>query len=70
MDRAIQDVYRNKKLLLTIRSEKGLTTNEENKTKILTQYFAKMFTRISQQQIPEPIPMSEAFTWKEIMKHH
>ena len=25
-----------------------------------------MFTRITQQQMPEPIPMSEPFTWKEI----
>ena len=25
-----------------------------------------MFTRITQQQMPEPIPMSEPFTWKKI----
>ena len=25
-----------------------------------------MFTRISQQQMPEPIPMSEPFTWEKI----
>ena len=68
MNRAIQDIYKNKKPLLTLCSEKVLTTNEEEKTEALTHYFAKMFTRISQQQMPEPmpIPMSEPFTWKEI----
>ena len=35
-------------------------------TETLTHYFAKMFTRITQQQMPEPMPMSEPFTWKEI----
>ena len=68
MFRAIQDIYKNKKPLLTLRNkkEKGLTTNEEKTTKTFTHYFAKMFTRITQQQMPEPIPMSEPFTWKEI----
>ena len=72
MYRAIQDIYKNKKPLLTLCSEKGLTTNEEKKTKTLTHYFAKMFTRITQQQMQEPIPMSiqipmsEPFTWKKI----
>ena len=68
MYRAILDIYKNKKPLLTIRSEKGLTTNEEKTTETLTHYYAKMFTWIAQQQIPEPIPipMSEPFTWKEI----
>ena len=56
------------KPLLTLCSIKGLTTNEEKTTETLTHYFAKMFTRITQQQMPEPIPipMSEPFTWKEI----
>ena len=68
MYRAIQDIYKNKKPLLTLCSEKGLTTNEEKTTETLTHYFAKMFTRITQQQMPEPMPMpmSEPFTWKEI----
>ena len=66
MYRAIQDIYKNKKPLLTLCSEKGLTTNEEKTTETLTQYFAKLFTRITQQQMQEPIPMSEPFTWKEI----
>ena len=66
MYRAIQDIYKNKKPLLTLCSEKGLTTNEEKITETLTHYFAKMFTRITQQQMPEPIPMSEPFTWNEI----
>ena len=66
MYRAIQDIYNNKKPLLILCSEKGLTTNEEKKTETLTHYFAKMFTRITQQQMPEPMPMSEPFTWKEI----
>ena len=66
MYRAIQDIYKNKKPLLTLCSEKGLTTNEEKTTETLTHYFAQMFTRITQQQMPEPIPMSEPFTWKEI----
>ena len=29
-------------------------------------YFAKMLTWITQQQMPEPIPISEPITWKEI----
>ena len=66
MYRAIQDIYRNKKPLLTLHNEKGLTTNEEKTTESLTQCYAKMFTRISQQQMPEPMPMSEPFTWKKI----
>ena len=66
--RAIQDIYKNKKPLLTLCSEKGLTTNEVKTTETLTHYFAKIITRITQQQMPEPIPipMSEPFTWKEI----
>ena len=65
---AIQDIYKNKKPLLTLCSKKGLTTNEEKTTDTLTHYLAKRFTRITQQQMPEPIPipMSEPFTWKEI----
>ena len=65
---AIQDICRKKKPLLALRSEKGLTTNEEKTTEILTHYCAKMFTWITQQQMLEPIPMpiSEPFTWKEI----
>ena len=45
-----------------------MTTIEEKTTETLTHYFAKMFTRITQQQMPEtiPIPMSEPFIWKEI----
>ena len=66
MYRAIQDIYKNKKPLLISCSKKGLTTNDEKTTETLTHYFAKMFTRISQQQMPEPMPMSEPFTWKEI----
>ena len=66
MYRAIQDMYKNKKPLLTLRSKKGLTTNEEKTTETLTHYYAKMFTLITQQQMPEPMPMSEPFTWKEI----
>ena len=68
MYRSIQDIYKNKKPLLTLCSEKGMTRNEEKTTETLTHYFAKMFTRIAQQQMPEPmsIPMSEPFTWKEI----
>ena len=50
--------------MLTLCSEKGLTTNEEKISETLTHYLAKMFTRITQQQIP--IAMSEPFTWKEI----
>ena len=66
MYRSIQDIYKNKKPLLTLCSKKGLTTNEEKTTETLTHNFAKMFTRITQQQMPEPIPipMSEPFTWK------
>ena len=68
MYRAIQHINKNKKPLLTLCSKKELTTNEEKTKKTLTHYFAKMFTRITQQQMPEPIPlpMSEPFTWKEI----
>ena len=68
MYRAIQDIYKNKKPLLTLCCEKGLTINEEKNPETLTHYFAKMFTRITQQQMPEsmPIPMSEPFTWKVI----
>ena len=68
MYRAIQYIHRNKKPLLTLRSEKRLTTNEEKTTEALAHYYAKMFTWITQQQMPEPIPMpmSEPFTWKEI----
>ena len=66
MYRAIQDIDKNKKPLLTLCSKKGLTTNEEKTTETLAHYFAKMFTRITQQQMPEPIPMSEPITWKEI----
>ena len=37
-------------------------------TETLAHYFAKMFTRITHQQMPEPMPiqMSEPFTWKEV----
>ena len=68
MYRAIQDIHKSKKPLLTLCSEKGLTTNEEKTTETLTHYLAKMFKRITQQQMPEPmpIPMSEPLTWKEI----
>ena len=68
MYRAIQDIHKHNKPLLTLCSEKGLTTNEEKTTETITHYFAKVFTRITQQQMPEPnpIPMSEPFTWKEI----
>ena len=68
MYRANQDIYKNKKTLLTLCRKKGLTTNEEKTTETLTHYFAKVFTQITQQQMPEPIPipMSEPFTWKEI----
>ena len=67
MDRAILDIYKNKKPLITVRSEKVLTTNEEKK-EILAQYYAKMLTQITQQQMPEPkpIPMSEPLSWKNI----
>ena len=44
MYRAIQDIYKNKKPLLTLCSEKGLTTNEEKTTETLIHYFAKVFT--------------------------
>ena len=70
MHRAFQDIYKNKKPLLTLCSKKGLTTNEEKTTETLTHYYAKMFTWIIKQQMPEPIPMSEPFTWKEIYEHH
>ena len=68
MYRAIQDIYKNKKPLLTLRSEIGLKGNEEKKEDILTQHYAKMFTQITQQQTPEPnpIPMSEPFTWSTV----
>ena len=66
MYRAIQDIYKSKKPLLTLCSKKGLTTNEEKSTETSTYYFANMFTRITQQQMPEPMPMSEPFKWKEI----
>ena len=66
MYRAIQDIDRDKKPLLTLCSEKGLTTKEEKTTETLTHYFARMFTRITPKKMPEPIPMSEPFTWKEI----
>ena len=62
MYRAIQHICKNKKPLLTLHSEKGLTTNYEKAAEILTKYYAKMFTEIAQQQMPEPIPMSEPFT--------
>ena len=65
MYRAIQDIYKNKKPLLTLCSEKGLTTNEEKTTETLIHYFSKMFTRITQ-QMPEPIPMSGPITWEKI----
>ena len=63
---AIQGMYKNKKPLLTLCSEKGLTTNEDKTTEILTQYYAKMFSQTTQQQMPESIPISEPFRWKEI----
>ena len=66
MYRAIHDIHKDTKPPLTLCSERGLTTNEEKKTKTLAHYFAKMFTRITQKKMPEPIPMSEPFTWKEI----
>ena len=59
-------IYKNKKPLLTLCSDNGMTTNEEKTTENIQHYFAKMFTRITQQQMPEPIPMSEPFAWKEI----
>ena len=62
MYRAIQDINKNKKSLLTLCCEKGLTTNEEKTAETLTHYFAKMFTQMTQQQMPEPMPMSEPFT--------
>ena len=70
--RAIQDIYINKKPLLALRNDKGLTTNEEKTTETFTQYNAKMFTRITQQQMPEPksIPMSEPSTWKGLYNRH
>ena len=34
MYRAVQDIYKNKKPLLTLFSEKGLTTNEEKQQKL------------------------------------
>ena len=54
--------------MLTLHSEKRLTTNEDKTTEILTQYYAKMFTQITRQQMPDPkpIPMSEPITLKEI----
>ena len=63
-----QPIYNSKylsySLVMIICSEKGLTTNEEKTTETLTHYFAKMFSRITQQQMPEPmpIPLSEPFT--------
>ena len=48
---AIQDIYKNKKPLLTLRSEKGLTTNEEKTTETITQQYSQIFTRITQKQM-------------------
>ena len=69
MYRAIQDIYKKRNHCQLYAAKKdGLTTNEEKTTETLTHYFAKMFTRITQQQMPEPmpIPMSEPFTLREI----